>query len=716
MQLRTHLRPLAHCVLPLVLTPHYAIWSGENPRCVSHPATRPIPAPRRRPMTGGPSHFVDAARGDDANPGTEAAPWRTISHAFQHLDSGDTLYLRGGVHFERLYCAVVGRPDAPITIRSYPGEQAIIDGGIPDFQRSPSEAWESCSDAASGEYRSTERYRNIRDVVGLFADSNVGLQTYWHAIDLRAKNELWMPDPDGKFAVAPVYCGPGLWYDRATGYIHCRLAHTHIDNPAVQNYGGETDPRRVPLVIAPFAASPLTVDLAKHVHFQDLIFRGGGYRTINLAFGVGIVFDNCTIFGGTYCVWAKNTGPLKMLHCGVHGNIPPWAFATENGLRTYTPRYYDPFLRDTLATYCPPPYPPYSRKNPFYREKPYDTALRARNIARLNAHALLVTEGGYEFETFYYPLNHDWEIAYCEFTDGHDGVYPAGRSIRFHHNWVDNIQDDGIYLSNPHPYIADEVHVYQNLITRTASAFGLHSRGGPAGDVYVYRNIVDLRRGVHRRRPTPKNPAGDIRSLQVFLKHGYGLLGVESLYWYHNTFVSPATVYKYVHATYLYTTEETKRRVLNNLCVYLGRWPHTRVVFERAGLAKRKHDIQIDGNLHWCPDPNAEVPTDLLEVARTCEASQFNREKYPPGWAASSMMADPKLVGFSVDADAVNDYRLRGDSPAVGQGVVLPGELDDPFRPKGDTRPDIGALPLGADALRVGRYGRILAGTHGPGK
>src|SRR5581483_11750241 len=39
----------------------------------------------------------------------------------------------------------------------------------------------------------------------------------------------------------------------------------------------------------------------------------------------------------------------------------------------------------------------------------------------------------------------DFEVAYCEFTDHHDAVLIYGvEDIRFHHNRVDNFNDDGI--------------------------------------------------------------------------------------------------------------------------------------------------------------------------------------------------------------------------------------------------------------------------------
>jgi hypothetical protein len=201
--------------------------------------------------------------GDDAAPGTEERPLRTINAALPRLKPGDTLYLRGGTYFENVYCAVAGTAQAPITIRSYPGEVATIDGGLTEFQSDPAAAWQPLAAGAPGEFVSTQAYKNIRDVVGLFGDSHVGLQTYWYLMDLRADNETWIPDE--ATMVKPVYCGPGLWYDKQTGLIHCRLAHTRLQltDPSgyqVPQYRGETDPRKLPLVIAPFRSRPLLVD------------------------------------------------------------------------------------------------------------------------------------------------------------------------------------------------------------------------------------------------------------------------------------------------------------------------------------------------------------------------------------------------------------------------------------------------------------------------
>ncbi len=673
MTVRSRLAPL---LLAGILLAGLAPLRAAQTRIRSHPPLRPLPVPSDRPAAAGPARFVDAARGRDAQDGGKDKPWRTINHALKQLKPGDTLYLRGGTYYENVYCAVVGRKEAPITLRSFPGELAVIDGGLREFVEEPARAWTPYPDGGPGEYRSTRAYKNIRDVVGLFGDSLVGLQTYWHTMDLRAANERWIDDPDKKLMVKPVYCGPGLWYDRQSGYVHVRLAHTHVGNPRVPDYRGETDPRNLPLVVAPFNSVPLFVDGAAYVRFQDLVVRGGGFNSVVLQTGIALNFDNVVIYAGTYGLRARGTGPLRMRDCAVRGMIPPWAFRDENSLFTYSPTSYDPFL---------PPAQPANQ----------------RNIARLPTHAVVVTEGSYEFEVFHYPYNHDWDVGSCEFSDGHDGVYLSGRNIHFHHNWVDNFQDDALYLSSPSPFFNDNIHIFQNLITRSLMAFSCHSQGGPVGNIYVYRNIADLRRGVHVGRPSPRQPKGFLASYHTFLTHGRELLGMESLYFYQNTLVSPALGGGYAHRTWTSTSPRTARRSFNNVFVYLNGYPGTRV------LNAPSHDIQLDGNLHWSAAAGARVPEGFLERVRTCKASLANKAKYPSGWEAHSLVADPRFVLFETTGAARADYRLRPDSPAAGRGVVLPKEWADPLRPRGDARPDIGALPRGSDSPRFGRKGRI---------
>src|SRR6187431_1800448 len=75
---------------------------------VSHPPMRPLPIASERSKAAGAAKFVDAARGNDASDGSEAAPWRTVGRAVQALLPGDTLYLRGGVYYESVTVGAAG--------------------------------------------------------------------------------------------------------------------------------------------------------------------------------------------------------------------------------------------------------------------------------------------------------------------------------------------------------------------------------------------------------------------------------------------------------------------------------------------------------------------------------------------------------------------------------------------------------------------------------
>lgn len=70
-----------------------------------------------------------AVTGSDSNPGTTYLPWRTIQHAANSVEAGETVYIRGGVYYESVDIEVSGSAAAgPVTFQSYPEEEAILDG------------------------------------------------------------------------------------------------------------------------------------------------------------------------------------------------------------------------------------------------------------------------------------------------------------------------------------------------------------------------------------------------------------------------------------------------------------------------------------------------------------------------------------------------------------------------------------------------------------
>src|SRR5579863_4687682 len=74
------------------------------------------------------SAFYVSTSGNDSNPGTQAAPWRTIQHAADTARAGSTVNVRGGVYEELVSIKTSGNAsDGFITFRSYPGETAILD-------------------------------------------------------------------------------------------------------------------------------------------------------------------------------------------------------------------------------------------------------------------------------------------------------------------------------------------------------------------------------------------------------------------------------------------------------------------------------------------------------------------------------------------------------------------------------------------------------------
>ncbi|KPL02361.1 MAG: hypothetical protein AMK75_02870 [Planctomycetes bacterium SM23_65] len=87
--------------------------------------------------------FIDNGHpeADDANPGTEAKPWKTIRHASDVLKAAETVLVKKGTYSEfkpgwtrtmwatpHLVPKNPGRPGAPLTFRAYPGHDVMVTG------------------------------------------------------------------------------------------------------------------------------------------------------------------------------------------------------------------------------------------------------------------------------------------------------------------------------------------------------------------------------------------------------------------------------------------------------------------------------------------------------------------------------------------------------------------------------------------------------------
>jgi hypothetical protein len=618
-------------------------------KIVSHPPMRPLPSASNRPLAKGPSYFVDPVKGADAQNGSEQKPWKTVTHAVKQLKPGDTLYLRGGTYYESVTVAVSGTADRPITIRSYPGELAILDGGLREFYEAPATAWEPVPGGAEGEYRSTKPYP-FGGGFGNFGDSMVPLHRYINFTDLRTKNELWhtglndrQDDPIG------LYCGPGVRRDPETGRIHVRLAHTLLPGLGKYAYRGETDPRKLPLVIAGHDYT-LKIEGARHLRIQDLVVRGGQRAAVYIGEDAedptrdaeDIELDGLTLYGSGSALRVQRTNRLRLINCALHGHAAPW----------------------------------HSRAHHKYR-----------------AHAgYLVMAAG-----------NDFEFAHCEFTDHHDGLYLYYlNGLRLHHSVLDNFNDDGI---EPGPKKkSGKIYVYQNLFTRCLNPFTAHgnktepSPADPGSGMYVYRNIVDLRQSTYGGPPTKADLSGAFLSRPTTLIcHDHGSPTQPPYHVYHNSFLLPASVFRGYYAfTWGSHMYDTQREVFNNIFVQVEGIPGLNFSALTAAA-----DFQADGNLHWGLTEGPKYKGDFFAKYRQSPLFEASKKRYPPGWAAADLFADPKFVSFTANSDRP-DLRLQKTSPAVNAGVPVPADWPDPLRKQDTGRPDIGALPLGAQPWTTG--------------
>ena len=69
--------------------------------------------------------------GDDANPGSQAAPWATLQHAVESVGPGDIILVQSGT-YAGARIEVSGAADAPITLKAAPGASVLVDGSLPN--------------------------------------------------------------------------------------------------------------------------------------------------------------------------------------------------------------------------------------------------------------------------------------------------------------------------------------------------------------------------------------------------------------------------------------------------------------------------------------------------------------------------------------------------------------------------------------------------------
>jgi hypothetical protein len=623
-------------------------WA-DTQKFASHPPMRALPTASKRPLAGGPAYYVDV-KGNDQHDGCKEKPWKTLGHASKQLKPGDTLYLRSGTYYESVTIAVRGTAEKPITIRSYPGELAILDAGFREFVEDPAGAWEKVAGGHPDEFRSTKTYTHGGGF-GNFADSMVPLHRYIDFYDLRSTNEFYREslgnrntDPVG------IYTGPGVRRDPETGRIHVRLSHTHLDGLGDRAYRGETDPRRAPLVVAGHDHT-LTAEGAKHLRFEDLVFRGAGRSAILVTRDAedisqdaeDIILDGCSLYGSGSALRVNHSRGLRVTNCAVRGHTAPW---------------------------------------------------HSRFSAKNRAHAgyLVVIEGT------------EFELDHSEFTDHHDFLqFERADRLSLHHCLIDNIDDDGI---EPGPKKArGTALIYQNVMMRTLNPFTAHAdkpnqvTAEPGSGLYVFRNIIDLRQGTYKSPPAETDSTGGyLDHPTTMICHNHGSPTCAVYYVYQNTFLMPDAGFRgYGYLSWASHMQGTTRRVFNNLFVQVAGPPGM-----NFSALTADGDYEANGNLLWSVTDGPSVKGDVFAKFRSSPLFALSKKRYAPGWGAHDLFADPKFVRLENDARQPADLRLQSGSAAIDAGVALPVEWPDTLRDDEQGKPDLGALPQGTMMLRVG--------------
>ncbi len=75
------------------------------------------------------TNYYVSPSGNDSNPGTESAPFRTLAKAFSAIKAGNTLYIRAGTYVAPATgwnFTNSGTASQPITVTNYPGERVVL--------------------------------------------------------------------------------------------------------------------------------------------------------------------------------------------------------------------------------------------------------------------------------------------------------------------------------------------------------------------------------------------------------------------------------------------------------------------------------------------------------------------------------------------------------------------------------------------------------------
>jgi hypothetical protein len=672
---------------------------------------------------------VPAGPGAGGGSGTDADPFHSVAEAIGEAQNGAIVKLHAGHYLESVTVKnVSGLSARKIRVQPFGDGPVFIDSLVPEFLH-PNARWDRVlapNGSFTGEYVWPESFPPPPDVTeverfrvnsGAFLDRprHTRLVGYSQPWDFRADNQLWpkdrpgpddgnriwREDTDGTFipevrkgqihTLPPLYMGPGVWFDPEQLKVHVRLSRTDNNIPGWEDYEEETDPNRLRLALCQGEDYALFLTNCHHITFHDLELRFGNPDTIRLNTCSNITFDHCRIRSATYGIemraaetsWNED---IRIQHCVIDGGIPTWFFRSD-------------------------------RKDE-YRTGPTDknrVPAEETIIDRLGASTSNVQVAGN-------ARNRRVLVHHCEIINAHD-IYLFGQDMEFHHNWIDNLNDDAIAFNGEAQIV--NAQVYCNVMTRCLTALSF-AAGEKFGPVYLYGNLIDLRLptlGI--RRTSIDSPGTDSLRRGHFFKDGADEGRIEL---FHNTCIvldpgakvdNPDGLTDAGYAYFIHPEHSLPRTALNNILVAV--YTDQAHVQPIAFLAPAAFVTQSDGNTFFRVPAGSETSTRFLVRTGTGNAATdkkypslppYRRGQWPPegagGYEAKSVVGDPLFNKFDTDLpERRADFRLRPDSPARQNVVGLPKKLSDMYKAATGFEPLVrGCYPHTGARLQVGVDGR----------
>ena len=279
-------------------------------------------------------------------------------------------------------------------------------------------------------------------------------------------------------------------------------------------------------------------------------------------------------------------------------------------------------------------------------------------------------------------------IHHCEFHDAHD-LYLGGSDVDFHHNWIYDLNDDGLFLdANGRA----NVRVHENVVLKTLSPINFASdKKGPVenvgGPFFIYRNLVDVREPTPGYRPSsPATPRSGAYG-NTFKSNGED--GPYALF--QNTFLVYAQAGQASYRHYANLRGSHRRRSFNNIFVAInpdaasdpgitfvpspsfpaetdGNNYTVSVTATTRAICLPAVLVRSTGSSDWRSTSAAWPAAAGRTLCATVRCSSRARLNIAPGYEAQSIESNPRVP--------VSRRRRRhhqGGRPAIARTTVLPG-------------------------------------------